>query len=204
MSGDTLREFLLTFYDMGYISTGEYVFFDLLPFPFPGDYWGNHDWRRGDSRDSDAMKAYEALLRISLFEPISEDWTNFTQLVIKKANETYGFDFRGEKVRKYQIYLFSLRSFVGLCFFFAVVSFVFVVFIGSCSSCLFCFRFVMFVVCLVLGVCVRGGGVVFCLVFVVCLACLLFSFFVFLCLCLCFFVMFVVCLILGGVFLCFI
>ena len=189
MSGDTLREFLLTFYDMGYISTGEYVFFDLLPFPFPGDYWGNHDWRRGDSRDSDAMKAYEALLRISLFEPISEDWTNFTQLVIKKANETYGFDFRGEKVRKYQIYLFSLlRSLV--CVSLLVVSLVFVVFIGCCSSCLFCIRFVMCVVCLVLG-----RAFVFCVVFVVCLAC-----FVFFSL---FFVMFVVCLILGGGFLVF-
>ena len=84
-------------YDLGYISTGEYVFLEILPFPFPGDYWGNHDWRRGDLRDFDAKKAYEALLRISLYQPTSEYWKNFTELVIQEANKTYDFDFRGEQ-----------------------------------------------------------------------------------------------------------
>ncbi|XP_041372123.1 atrial natriuretic peptide receptor 3-like [Gigantopelta aegis] len=101
VSGDTLREFLLRCYELGHISTGEYVFLEILPFPFPGDYWGNHDWRRGDSRDPDAKKAYEVLLRISLFEPTSENWTNFTELVIREANKTYNFDFKGEQVNFY-------------------------------------------------------------------------------------------------------
>ena len=57
VNGDAVREFLLTAWDLGMIQSGEYVFMDVELFPFPGDYWGNHHWRRGDDKDDIAKYA---------------------------------------------------------------------------------------------------------------------------------------------------
>ena len=51
---------------LGYIDSGEFTFFDVDLFYFPGDYWGDHDWYRGDSLDHQAMLAYTALFHIAL------------------------------------------------------------------------------------------------------------------------------------------
>ncbi|XP_048242362.1 atrial natriuretic peptide receptor 1-like [Haliotis rufescens] len=96
--GDSLRKFLLTAHDMGYTTNGEFVFMDVELFPFPGNYWGNHDWRRDDSRDPEAKAAFESLLRISLREPTSEAWKNFTCDVIRIASDDFNFTYGEEKV----------------------------------------------------------------------------------------------------------
>ncbi|XP_069132003.1 atrial natriuretic peptide receptor 1-like [Argopecten irradians] len=96
--GESVRTFMLSAFDLGYISNGEFVFFDILLFPFPGEYWGDHDWMRGDTRDSDARKAYEAMFRVSLQVPTSDEWRNFTNEVKWRAKNVYNFSFHGEEV----------------------------------------------------------------------------------------------------------
>ncbi|XP_021340700.1 atrial natriuretic peptide receptor 1-like [Mizuhopecten yessoensis] len=96
--GDSVRKFMLSALDLGFIASGEFVFFDIHLFPFPGKYWGNHDWQRGDSRDQDARKAYEAMFRISLQVPTSAEWMNFTEEVKLKAWQMYNFSFHDEEV----------------------------------------------------------------------------------------------------------
>ncbi len=56
MSGDYVRHFMLEAYDLGYTISGDYVFMDVELFPFPGDYWGNHSWQRGDHLDEKVIK----------------------------------------------------------------------------------------------------------------------------------------------------
>ncbi|XP_033751983.1 atrial natriuretic peptide receptor 1-like [Pecten maximus] len=96
--GESVRNFMLSAFDLGFISNGEFVFFDIHLFPFPGEYWGNHDWHRGDSRDTAARQAYEAMFRISLQVPTSMEWLNFTLDVKSRAQEAYNFSFYGEEV----------------------------------------------------------------------------------------------------------
>ncbi|KAK3585417.1 hypothetical protein CHS0354_020134 [Potamilus streckersoni] len=96
--GDSVRRIMLAAFDLGYIRSGEYVFFDVELFPFPGDYWGNHDWRRGDDRDGDAQEAFSALLKVSLHHPHGEQWNNFTIRVQQLAWENYKFSYGDEKV----------------------------------------------------------------------------------------------------------
>ncbi|XP_060072434.1 atrial natriuretic peptide receptor 1-like [Ylistrum balloti] len=96
--GESVRNLMLSAFDLGFINTGEFVFFDIHLFSFPGEYWGNHDWRRHDTRDQDARKSYEAMFRISLQVPISAEWTNFTREVKLKAQQMYNFSFSDEEV----------------------------------------------------------------------------------------------------------
>ncbi|KAL3842511.1 hypothetical protein ACJMK2_020515 [Sinanodonta woodiana] len=99
--GDSVRIIMLAAFDLGYIRSGEYVFIDVELFPFPGDYWGNHDWRRGDERDADAKEAFGALLKLSLHQPYGEEWNNFTLRVKQLAWENYNFSYGDEKVNVY-------------------------------------------------------------------------------------------------------
>lgn len=89
---------MLDAFDLGFIQSGEYVFMDVWLFPFPGQYWGNHDWLRNDLRDQDAKLAYESLFRISLQVPTSVEWKNFTNDVKLLALSKYGFNFTNEEV----------------------------------------------------------------------------------------------------------
>jgi atrial natriuretic peptide receptor A len=89
---------MLTAYDNGYLHSNEYVFMDVELFEFGGDYWGSHAWSRGDSRDADAKRAYEAMLRITLYELQGEAWDNFTTDVKFRAKKDYNFDYGKEKV----------------------------------------------------------------------------------------------------------
>lgn len=106
--GDSVREFMITAYMMGLIQTGEYVFIDVELFYFPGDYWGDHGWRRGDANDTIAKKAYEALLRITLIDPKGKEYLDWSQQVKSRAEELYNFNFdqRGESVMAFS----TLRS----------------------------------------------------------------------------------------------
>ncbi|KAL5007127.1 hypothetical protein ScPMuIL_015933 [Solemya velum] len=98
--GNSVREFMLEALAAGYIETGEFVFIDVELFPFPGNYWGDHNWRRGDHLDEKAKFAYEALLRVGLKIPRGVEWNNFTIEVKRLAREMYDFSYeeRNEQV----------------------------------------------------------------------------------------------------------
>jgi atrial natriuretic peptide receptor A len=49
---------MLAAYDMGLSQSGEYVFFDVELFDFPGRYWGDH---RYSNSFGPAMTAYGSL-----------------------------------------------------------------------------------------------------------------------------------------------
>ncbi|ELT92328.1 hypothetical protein CAPTEDRAFT_22212, partial [Capitella teleta] len=93
MSGDSIRRYLIKAYEMGLIQTGEYVFMDVELFPFPGDYWGKHHWRRGDDLDEIAKKAFEALLLVTLVEPKGQQYNEWSTRVKTRAEEVYGFNY---------------------------------------------------------------------------------------------------------------
>ncbi|ESO97952.1 hypothetical protein LOTGIDRAFT_153062 [Lottia gigantea] len=95
--GESLRQFLLAAFGLGY-TTGDYVFFDVELFSFPGQYWGNHDWRRGDDKDTEAKTAFESLLRVSWQEPSGMGWMNFSCNVKDIALSKYNYSFGDEKV----------------------------------------------------------------------------------------------------------
>ncbi|XP_074660975.1 atrial natriuretic peptide receptor 1-like [Tubulanus polymorphus] len=97
VSGDTVRAMMLEALDLGYIN-GDYTFMDVELFEFDGDYWGNHSWSRGDDRDQDAKRAFEALLRVALYEPNSEEFQNFSDEVKLRAERDYNYTFGDEKV----------------------------------------------------------------------------------------------------------
>ncbi|KAK2155084.1 hypothetical protein NP493_2110g00010 [Ridgeia piscesae] len=88
---------MLAAHELGYIN-GEYVFMDVELFPFKGDYWGDHGWYRGDADDAKARVAYEALLRIGLYESKSPLFDEFSRELKRRALVEYGFDYGEEKV----------------------------------------------------------------------------------------------------------
>ncbi|KAI0222781.1 Atrial natriuretic peptide receptor 3, partial [Lamellibrachia satsuma] len=97
VSGDSVRRFMLAAQELGY-TNGEYVFLDVQLFPFKGNYWGDHGWYRGDSDDARAKAAYEALLRIGLYESKSPLFDEFSTELKRRAKLEYGFDYGQEKV----------------------------------------------------------------------------------------------------------
>ena len=60
--GDMLREFMLAAHSLGYPQSGEYVFMDVELFDFPGRYWGDHSWFRGNQDDEAAREVWDSLL----------------------------------------------------------------------------------------------------------------------------------------------
>ena len=64
-----------------------------------GDYWGDHDWYRGDDQDAAAMVAYESMLRIALHQPNSTHYQDFEESVKQRAFDHYNFSYGEEKVR---------------------------------------------------------------------------------------------------------
>lgn len=66
-----------------------------------GSYWGDHDWQNGDDLDADARKAYESLLRVSLLEPTSTSYHEFSDRVKDRAQRFYNYTYTdGEEVRQ--------------------------------------------------------------------------------------------------------
>ena len=61
-----------------------------------GNYWGDHGWRRGDSDDNRAKVAYDALLRVGLYESKSQLFEEFAVKVKRRAKVDYGFDYDKE------------------------------------------------------------------------------------------------------------
>ncbi|KAI0222779.1 hypothetical protein LSAT2_025943, partial [Lamellibrachia satsuma] len=90
---------MLAAQELGY-TNGEYVFLDVELFPFKGNYWGDHGWYRGDSDDARAKAAYDALLRIGLYESKSPLFDEFSTELKRRAKLEYGFDYGQEKGSK--------------------------------------------------------------------------------------------------------
>ena len=63
-----------------------------------GNYWGDHGWYRGDSDDARAKAAYDALLRIGLYESKSPLFDEFSTELKRRAKLEYDFDYGQEKV----------------------------------------------------------------------------------------------------------
>lgn len=98
VNGDTVREFLLAADDLGY-TNGEYVFMDVELFKFPGRYWGDHSWRRGDEADSRAKRAYEAVVQIALDRPRGINTAQFTVPLKQLSQTLYNYTYEpGEQV----------------------------------------------------------------------------------------------------------
>ncbi|CAH0381338.1 unnamed protein product [Bemisia tabaci] len=62
-----------------------------------GSYWGDHNWEVGDKFDSDARKAYEALLRVSLLEPTSPKFQDFAEVVRQRAQNEYNYTYSDDE-----------------------------------------------------------------------------------------------------------
>lgn len=90
-----MRAILLIALDIG-MTNGDWVFMDVEM--FKNNYWGDHTWRRGDGRDDDARKAYEALLRVTLLHPKSPRYDSFAVEVKMRAARDYGFIYGDEEV----------------------------------------------------------------------------------------------------------
>lgn len=58
---------------------------------FKGSFWGEPDWKAGDSEDALARKAYEALLRVSLLQPTTDRFQEFTDEVKQRSLADYNF-----------------------------------------------------------------------------------------------------------------
>lgn len=86
--GVLVRKFMLAAHSMG-MTKGDWVFLDVEI--FKGNYWGDHDWEAGDPFDTVARKAYEALLRVSLLQPTSEDFLGFMDKVKDRAFKDYNY-----------------------------------------------------------------------------------------------------------------
>ena len=60
---------------------------------------GEETWYRGDDNDDKAKSAFEALLRLRLYWPETEEFRVFSDDVKVRAQRDYGFLFNHEKVR---------------------------------------------------------------------------------------------------------
>ncbi|CAG9860421.1 unnamed protein product [Phyllotreta striolata] len=86
--GPLVREFMLTAHSLD-MTNGDYIFLDVEI--FQGSYWGDHDWKIGDENDTNARKAYEALLKVSLLQPTSDKFQEFADKVKQKSYEDYNY-----------------------------------------------------------------------------------------------------------------
>ncbi|KAJ8937178.1 hypothetical protein NQ314_012015, partial [Rhamnusium bicolor] len=94
--GSLVRKFMLSAHVLG-MTKGDWTFLDVEI--FPGSYWGDHDWKAGDSEDSVARKAYEALLRVSLLQPTSDKFQDFADKVKQRSLDYYNYTIsEGEEV----------------------------------------------------------------------------------------------------------
>lgn len=62
-----------------------------------GSFWGEPDWKAGDAEDALARKAYEALLRVSLLQPTTDRFQEFTDEVKQRSLSDYNFTISEEE-----------------------------------------------------------------------------------------------------------
>ena len=91
-----MRKFMLAAHSLG-MTKGDWTFLDVEI--FQGSYWKDHDWEAGDSNDAAARKAYEALLRVSLLQPTSDQFQDFADRVKERALRDYNYSIsEGEEI----------------------------------------------------------------------------------------------------------
>ena len=66
---------------------------------------GEETWYRGDDNDMKAKAAFEALLRLRIYWPETEEFSEFSNEVKTRAQQVYGYDFGNEKVRSDKHYV---------------------------------------------------------------------------------------------------
>ncbi|XP_026685433.1 atrial natriuretic peptide receptor 3-like [Diaphorina citri] len=94
--GALVRKFMLAAHSLG-MTRGDWTFLDVEI--VTGSYWGEHEWENGDELDADARKAYESLLRVSILEPTSASYHDFSDLVKERAQTFYNYTYLdGEEV----------------------------------------------------------------------------------------------------------
>ncbi|VDI30767.1 atrial natriuretic peptide clearance receptor [Mytilus galloprovincialis] len=94
-SADSVRDILIKAHELNF-DNGEYVFLNIDLFSSKND--SEKPWYRAgdtDERNSKAMKAYEALMTVTLRKPTSKEYKNFSMEVKRRAKEknvnfTYG------------------------------------------------------------------------------------------------------------------
>ncbi|RZC42287.1 Pkinase Tyr and/or ANF receptor domain containing protein [Asbolus verrucosus] len=86
--GVLVRRFMLAAHALG-MTKGDWTFLDVEI--FQGSYWRDHDWEAGDNQDAAARKAYEALLRVSLLQPTSDQFQDFADRVKERAFRDYNY-----------------------------------------------------------------------------------------------------------------
>lgn len=118
--GALVRKFMLAAHALG-MTKGDWIFLDVEIFQvsrifrylkkcfihkiysYQGSYWGDHDWKAGDSEDYQARKAYEALLRVSLLQPTSDKFQDFADKVKERSLRDYNYTIsEGEEVKYVQ------------------------------------------------------------------------------------------------------
>ncbi|XP_046387988.1 atrial natriuretic peptide receptor 1 isoform X2 [Ischnura elegans] len=88
--GHLVRPFMLAAHSLG-MTNGDWIFLDVEI--FQGSYWGDHGWELKDGDDEAARTAYEALLRVSLLQPTSPKFCEFSERVKEKAKRNYNYTF---------------------------------------------------------------------------------------------------------------
>ncbi|XP_052084287.1 atrial natriuretic peptide receptor 1-like isoform X6 [Mytilus californianus] len=94
-SADSVRDILIKAHELNF-DNGEYVFLNIDLFSSKND--SEKPWYRAgdtDERNKKAMKAYEALMTVTLRKPTSKEYKNFSMEVKRRAKEknvnfTYG------------------------------------------------------------------------------------------------------------------
>ncbi|XP_077994026.1 atrial natriuretic peptide receptor 1-like isoform X3 [Glandiceps talaboti] len=97
-SADEVREIMLHAYDHGMIN-GEYAFFNIELYRDPK--YGAYPWKRNDERDQDAKKAYEALMTVTLLQPSSPEYMEFSDEVKLRAKRDYNFTYEDDVVNNF-------------------------------------------------------------------------------------------------------
>ncbi|XP_072048290.1 atrial natriuretic peptide receptor 1-like [Amphiura filiformis] len=87
--GDEVRRAMVAAYSLGFIN-GEYAFMAFHPFNNSWQY-GNYHWQQGDGLDKKARLAYDALLHIRLYEPLTSEFAEFERKIHQRQLEVYNW-----------------------------------------------------------------------------------------------------------------
>uniref|UniRef100_A0A8C6TPG7 Natriuretic peptide receptor 3 n=1 Tax=Neogobius melanostomus TaxID=47308 RepID=A0A8C6TPG7_9GOBI len=87
MGAERIRDVMLAAHRHS-LTNGSYIFFNIEL--FNATSYGNGSWRRGDSHDSEARRAYSSLNTVTLLQSTKPQFENFT-LEMRRALQRQGF-----------------------------------------------------------------------------------------------------------------
>ncbi|XP_073809370.1 atrial natriuretic peptide receptor 1 isoform X2 [Danio rerio] len=95
--GKVVRSLLIEAHKKG-LTNGDFVFFCFEPYK-QKVLFGSFDWEQGDSYDSMAKQAYQALFFLSLYKPSDKRYQAFSENVISRSKIDFGYTYaQTEKV----------------------------------------------------------------------------------------------------------